>query len=591
MNVSLALALTLMAPPAPGDTIANLSFKDTHYLNRTLADLRAEKAIVIIFADTGCPLVARYAPTLKKLDADFRGRGVRMVALFVESEEPIAGIAAYGVKHGWAFPCGQDVAGKCAAALGATRTPEAVVLDAQRRLRYRGRIDDQYRPGGTLPQPTTQELRAAIDAVVNGQEGPLPSAPADGCLITIPPPRPPSTGITFAEHVAPILRKHCQDCHRPNTVAPFSLIDYHQVTSRAKAIAETVRSGQMPPWYGAPQHGEFTNRRGLSPKERDTLLGWLASDQPPGDLSKLPPPPPPATDWRIGTPDVVIAAAQHEIPEAGDVPYHYAILPYVFLHDTWVEAVEIKPDNPKVLHHCNIAYARLGESFSVNNFITGAVPGGEAMTLPTGVCVKIPAGAVIIAQIHYVSVGEPAKCRIRVGLKYARQPVEKQLRLAYVATTRYSIPPGAPAHRVSAMRTVPCDAVGIGLFTHMHVRGRDMTFLAHLPNGKTENLLTVPNYNFDWQHAYRWEYGAKKLAKGTRLECVAHYDNSEFNPFNPDPKATVLDGQQTKDEMLNGFVFYVDANEKLNLEIDPKTGKPIAQPALKDRQPNPPNGR
>lgn len=561
------------APPAPGDTIANFSFKDTHYLNRTLDDLHAAKAIVIVFADTGCPLVARYGPTLKQLDADYRNKGVRIIALFSETSEPIAGIAAYGVNHGWSFPCGQDVDGKCAAALGATRTPEVIVLDADRKLRYRGRIDDQYRPGGTLPKPTTTELRDALEDVLNGREVKVPSAPADGCLITIPAAKKSDAAINFAEHVAPILQKHCQDCHRPGTVAPFSLIDFHQVTSRAKAIAETVRAGQMPPWYGAPQHSEFVNRRGLSPTEKDTLLAWLASDRPPGDLSKAPAPPPPASDWRIGTPDVVIAAPQHEIPESGDVPYHYAILPYVFLHDTWVEAVEIKPENPKVLHHCNIAYAKIGESFSVNNFITGAVPGGEAMTLPPGVCVKIPAGAVIIAQIHYVSIGEAAKCRIRVGLKYARQPVEKQLRLAYVATTRYTIPPGAPAHAVSASRTLPCDAIGIGLFSHMHVRGRDMTFLAHTPDGKTENLLVVPNYNFDWQHAYRWEYGAKKLPKGTRLECIAHYDNSDFNPFNPDPKATVHDGQQTKDEMLNGFVFYVDANEKLGLKVDAKTGK------------------
>jgi hypothetical protein len=109
----------------------------------------------------------------------------------------------------------------------------------------------------------------------------------------------------------------------------------------------------------------------------------------------------------------------------------------------------------------------------------------------------------------------------------------------------------------------------------MHVRGKDMTFLAHKPDGTTENLLTIPNFNFGWQHAYRWDFGKKTLPKGTRLECIAHYDNSPFNPYNPDPKATVRDGQQTHEEMLNGFVFYVDANEKLGLKIDLKTGKPI----------------
>jgi hypothetical protein len=177
-----------------------------------------------------------------------------------------------------------------------------------------------------------------------------------------------------------------------------------------------------------------------------------------------------------------------------------------------------------------------------------------------------------VLQIHYVTTGKPEKCRIRVGLRYPRTTVQQQLRLSYLATTKYAIPPGAPAHRVATNRTLPCDAIGVGMFAHMHLRGRDMTILAHTPDKKTEMLLTVPNYNFDWQHAYVWEFGAKRWPRGTRLECIAHYDNSTFNAYNPDPKATVLDGDQTAQEMLNGFFFYVDANERLNLKIDAKTG-------------------
>ena len=117
------------------------------------------------------------------------------------------------------------------------------------------------------------------------------------------------------------------------------------------------------------------------------------------------------------------------------------------------------------------------------------------------------------------------------------------------------------------------DAEGIGLFCHMHVRGKDMTFRARYPDGTTETLLVIPNYNFNWQHAYRWAPGKKRFPKGTRLECVAHYDNSAFNPYNPDPKATVRDGQQTHQEMMNGFVFYVEAGERLGLDIDGTTGR------------------
>ena len=108
---------------------------------------------------------------------------------------------------------------------------------------------------------------------------------------------------------------------------------------------------------------------------------------------------------------------------------------------------------------------------------------------------------------------------------------------------------------------------------HPHF-GKDMTFYADAPGQPRETLLQIPNYNFEWQLGYEIEPGKKRLPKGTRIEAVAHYDNSAFNPYNPDPKKTVKYGDQSQDEMLNGFVFYTDANEQLNLDIDPKTGRP-----------------
>jgi hypothetical protein len=106
----------------------------------------------------------------------------------------------------------------------------------------------------------------------------------------------------------------------------------------------------------------------------------------------------------------------------------------------------------------------------------------------------------------------------------------------------------------------------------MHLRGKDMTFYAHAPEQPRETLLQIPNYNFEWQLAYEIAPGTKRLPKGTRLEAVAHYDNSAFNPYNPDPKRTVPYGQQSYDEMFNGYVFFVDDHEQLNLKIDPKSG-------------------
>jgi hypothetical protein len=272
------------------------------------------------------------------------------------------------------------------------------------------------------------------------------------------------------------------------------------------------------------------------------------------------------------SPDLVLKSAELELPASGDIPYKYVVLPYVFTEETWIQAAQILPGNARVLHHANMAFGNLTDGVKESNFVTGYVPGGEPMTLDDGLAFRIPAGSVLGLQIHFVATGKPEMCRVSVGLRYPRAVVQKRLRHVQLADTMFAIPPGAPAHKVSATRVLDCDAVGVGLFSHMHLRGKDMTFTARVPDGKAETLLVIPNYSFSWQVPYRWEPGQKRWPKGTKLDCVAHFDNSPFNPYNPDPKATVRFGQQTHEEMMYGFFFYTDAAERLGLRVDPKTG-------------------
>ncbi len=263
-------------------------------------------------------------------------------------------------------------------------------------------------------------------------------------------------------------------------------------------------------------------------------------------------------------PDLVLQSDELKLPAEGDIPYRYAILPHVFLADTWIQGAQILPDNPRVLHHGNLGYGNLAEGFDEANFITGAVPGGEPMDLDPGIAYCIPKGSVLALQLHFVATGQAEKCRISVGLRYPRVVVQKRLRSIQLTDHKFAIPPGAPAHKVAASRVLDRDVLGVGLFSHMHLRGKDMTFTAHLPDGKADTLLIIPNYNFSWQLPYRWETGKMRLPKGTRLECVAHYDNSPFNPYNPDPLATVRNGPQTYQEMMYGFFFYTAHKNNLD---------------------------
>jgi thiol-disulfide isomerase/thioredoxin len=573
--ITLLSAATARAQDAAklGDHIGKLKFTDIRYLPRTLDDFGKKKAFVLVFTNTSCPVAQRYLPTLQALARDYGEKDIQFVAMNAAEEDSIVAMATQAVLHDVQFPFVKDHGGSCARILGVTRTPEAVVLDAEKRLCYRGRIDDQYRLGGVRPAPTSNDLKDALDAVLAGRKVAHPETEVDGCPITFATARKPRD-LTFAEHVAPILQTHCWQCHRTGGPAPFALTNYKQTSTRAEAIAEAVEQQRMPPWFASRDYGPFVNRRGLSEAERATVLDWVRSGTAQGDLSKAPAPPKePESPWRIGSPDLVVQTAEFELPAQGEIPYKNAILPHVFAADTWVQSVQILPDNPRVLHHCNMAYVSLAEGFNEGNFITGNVPGGEPMDLADGVAFCIPKGSVIGLQIHFVATGKPEKCRVSVGLRYPRGVVQQRLRHMQISDRRFAIPPGAAAHKVAASRLVDRDIVGVGMFAHMHLRGRDMTFTALAPDGKRETLLIIPNYSFSWQVPYRWEPGKKRFAKGTRLEVVAHFDNSAFNPYNPNPLATVRFGLQTHHEMMYGFVFYTDANERLGLAIDAKTGR------------------
>jgi thiol-disulfide isomerase/thioredoxin len=560
-------------PARIGDQVGKLKFTDIRYLPRTLEDFGNKKAYVLVFTNTSCPLVQRYLPTLRTLAREYADKGVQFVAMDPAAEDSIIAMATQAVEHDVDFPFVKDAEATCARALGVRRTPEAVVLDRERRLCYRGRIDDQYRLGGTRTAPSTHDLQDALDFVLAGKKVANPETEVDGCPITFPKPHKPRD-VSYAEHVAPILQKHCWQCHQAGGSAPFALTTYKQAAVRAEAVAEVIADQRMPPWFAGHEFGPFVNRRGLSDEERATILDWVRTGGASGEVAKAPAlPKPPDKKWQIATPDLVLQSAEFDVPAAGDVPYKHTVLPHVFTADTWVQSVQILPDNPRVMHHCNMGFANLTEGFNEANFITGNVPGGEPMDLDSGVAFCIPKGSVLGLQIHFVATGKPEKCRISVGLRYPRDVVQQRLRNIQLTNGRFAIPPGAPAHKVAATRVLERDANVIGLFSHMHLRGRDMTFTAALPDGKRETLLIIPNYNFSWQIPYRYEPGKKQLPKGTRLECVAHYDNSAFNPYNPNSQATVRVGPQTHHEMMYGFFFYTDANERLGLSVDPKTGR------------------
>ncbi|MCC7474481.1 MAG: redoxin family protein [Pirellulales bacterium] len=596
-GIAVGLQGAEQARPQIGDKLAACSFTDIRYLPRALSefvdkrDPVKKRAFVLIFTNTTCPIVQQFLPRLKELDAEFHDQGVQFVAVNVGPDDSMLEIANQAVEHDMPFPFVKDIDGSCVAATGADRTPTAVLVDAGYRLRYRGRIDSSFRLGGTSRGALRTELKDAIVALLAGKEIAVTETPVDGCVITPPPAARPLGDIGYAKHIAPLFDRHCNACHREGTSAPFSLTSYDDVASNASMVAEVVEQRRMPPWYASPGIGHFLNDRTMPAADRKRLLNWLEAGAPEDD-SALPPSasdPPPSTvatqpasfgnswagrKWALGEPDLVLEAPfTYDVPADGYVDYKYTLLPSVFLNDTYLQAVEVQPSNPRVVHHANLGYMPIGTQGMYARLITGYVPGVGPMQLDDGVASKIPKGSVSGLQIHLTTTGKPEKTKLRVGFYYPRYKVQKELHYLQLANREFAIPPFAAHHPVSRAKTLPDDVTLYGFFAHMHVRGKDVTFRAYPPSADPVTLLMIPNYNFDWQMPYYLAHGSARFPAGTEYECVAHYDNSTFNPYNPDPAATVRNGEQTIHEMMYGFVFYTKDKEQLNLEIDPHSGR------------------
>jgi hypothetical protein len=590
-NVAAVVAAEAMDRQKIGDKVGAMTFTDIRFLPRSLDDLTSERdhvlkrAFVLVFTNTTCPIVQRYLPRLKALDDEFRDQGIQFVAVNVGPDDSIFDMATQAVEFDVPFPFVKDNGGSCVAACGIQRTPEVVLIDAEHRLRYRGRIDDAYRLGGSTPATVKPSLREAIVSLLAGKEIAIAETPVDGCLITSASEASPTKKYTYAQHIAPLVKKHCQRCHQPGTAAPFSLLSFDDVASNAEMIAEVVEQQRMPPWYASLKFGKFTNARTMPAADRAMLLDWVRSGAPRGEDEREQSEESAAVRhndngdpwagiiWEMGEPDLVIEdPAVYDVPAEGYVDYKYALLPKIFLRDTWLEAVEIQPSNPRVVHHANLGYLPIGDNPRNSKLITGYVPGVGPMRLEHGFASKIPAGSITGLQIHITTTGKPEKVQLRVGFRFPRNTVQKELHYLELKNQEFAIPPYASHHPVSGVKTVADDITLVGFFAHMHVRGKDIIFQAFPPQGDPVTLLMIPNYDFNWQLPYHLPYGESRFPAGTRFECLAHFDNSPLNAYNPDPSATVRDGQQTYQEMMYGYVFYTKDDEKLNLTIDAASG-------------------
>jgi hypothetical protein len=398
---------------------------------------------------------------------------------------------------------------------------------------------------------------------------------------------PATEPVTFSDQIVRIFQAHCQECHRPGGVSPFALTSYLEAYPWRQHILASTRTGRMPPWKPVPGYGEFRDARRLSPAERDLIARWVAAGAPEGDPARLPTPRPFPSSWTLGQPDMVLdLGTSYTMPgRAADV-YRCFPLPTSFSDDRYVVAVEVMPGNRKIVHHVLTYLDATGASeeldradpdpgytcfggpgFAAVGGLGGWAPGARPHTLPPEVGFLLPANARVVVQMHYNNHGDQSETdRTRIGLHFAKGPIDKRVRIIPVLNRSFEIPAGAARHEVRASWTVPpgWDLHALAISPHMHLLGREMKVTATYPDGTTRPLIYIDDWDFNWQGSYTF-IEPVPLPGGTRIDLVSVYDNSATSPRRPPgPIQDVRWGDGTRDEMCIAFLRVTVDRERLN---------------------------
>ncbi len=540
-------------PPTP---LADLALPDALGVKHALSDYGNSRMLVVAFLGTECPLARHYGRRLAEMAREYADREVGFVGVMSNRQDTISKIQAYARRHEIEFPLLKDQGNLAADQFGAERTPEVFVLDSTRRIRYRGRIDDQYGVGFVRESATRHDLREALDALLSGANPKQAATEVVGCLIGRVTEPDPNSPVTYRNQIAPLLAKHCVECHQSGEIGPFSLTTYEDAVGWAPTLEEVVRQGRMPPWHAAEGGVPLANTRKMTDAEKRLLYDWVERGAPEGDG-----PPPasierPTADWRLPRePDMIIPMSDKpfHVPSGGVIEYQYFVVDPGFQSDMWVQAAAVQPGDRSVVHH-TIVFVRPPDDYAAPRsdigWLAGYVPGQLPQILPPHQGRLAPAGSKLVFQMHYTPNGAPTEDLTRLGLIFGDpNKIREQIITTAGINREFEIPPHESDYAVELqLQPMPRNARVLALTPHMHFRGKSFRLQRELSDGQSQVVLSVPAYDFNWQHTY---FFADPLPV-TQLEnarAFVAFDNSEDNLSNPDPDAAVRWGDQSWQEM------------------------------------------
>jgi thiol-disulfide isomerase/thioredoxin len=574
--------------PEPGAPLAATTWKDIAGRTYTAKDLAESKVTVFLFVSTQCPISNIYTPRIQELAKTYAPRHVAFFLVDSNRDDSLQTIRHYAQARAFTIPVIKDDGTTLADRLAADKTPEAILLDSGGIVRYRGRIDDNK----DREKIIRHDVQDALDALLAGKAVLHPRTLAFGCSLfrdTVRLAGVITAKVTYTRDVAPILNARCVSCHRQGEAAPFALENYTQAHTWATPIKDYTARRVMPPWKAAPGYGDFHDARVLTETQIATLAKWADSGAAEGDPKDLPPAPKFAatTGWTLGTPDLILKTDRpyHLAAEGNDV-YRQFVMPLEAKEDRYIDAIEFRPDNRAVVHHIIVFFDTSGEAVKLDGkeaepgytvpgtgigvpqqkaiWVQGWAAGATPYVLPPGLAFRLPAGAKIVLQVHYHKDGRIEADQSQVGVHFVdKSKVDQDIRVAAVINPFFDLKPGVAHQEVKQSLTLPMDVHAWAVFPHMHMLGREMKLVATLPDGTRKPLIWINDWDFNWQETYRYKEPVA-LPKGTKVDLVAVFDNSEQNPRQMShPPKEVFWGEQTTDEMCIGFFqFTVDAQHR-----------------------------
>ncbi len=568
-----------------GAKIDNVKLTRLDGKSLALYDLKA-RAIVVVFLRFDCPVSNSYMAELNELARTYKDAA--FLGVCPCRDEP-ADLAKQAQEFQLGFPIVADAKLRAVKALHARVTPEVCVLDGEMVLRYRGRIDDGYAARLKKNKGVTRhDLREALGEVLAGKEVAQPVTTAIGCPIARAEPAKITTRLTYYKDIAPILQKHCQTCHRPGEMGPFSLTKFEHAERWADDIKEYTQNRTMPPWKpveGVAMRGE----RKLTEKEIATLAEWADGGRPRGDPGTAPPPANFAGGWTLGPPDLILSPKEDfTLGATGGDLFRCFVFPTDLAEDKFVTAYEVHPGARQAVHHTLHFLDTQGRGRKLEErernrprrpdekdsgpgynmrMLPGFIPDGDVGGWAPGISSQflgggpgdeigyfLPKKSDIVVQIHYHRTGKVEKDRTQIGLYFSKKPKCKPLQTMIIAGQFLSIPAGKDNMSVKGSIWAAQDCTLYNVSPHMHLIGKKIKLSMTPPNGPTTTLVGIDSWDFNWQEVYVLKEPIR-IKENTRIDLEAVYDNSPKNPQNPfNPPRTIRLGESTNSEMCLGFL-------------------------------------